>query len=49
MNEIRTLKINGQIYFVGIDVAKALGYEVPKKALFDHVDEEDKVVLSKKV
>ncbi len=47
--EIRTIEIDGQPYFVGIDVAKALGYEVPKKALFDHVDEEDKIVLSKKV
>ena len=47
--EIRTLEVNGQPYFVGIDVAKALGYEVPKKALFDHVDDEDKIVLSKKI
>ena len=43
-----TIEIDGQIYFVGVDVAKALGYEVHQKALSDHVDEEDKMVLSKK-
>ena len=46
--EIRTIEIDGEIYFVGIDVAKALGYEVYQKALSDHVDEKDKMVLSKK-
>ena len=40
--EIRTLKIDGEIYFVGKDVAKALGYQNTKDALKNHVDEEDK-------
>ena len=39
--EIRTITIDGQIYFVGTDVARALGYTNPWKALKDHVDTED--------
>lgn len=34
--EIRTLEENGAVLFCGSDVAKALGYAVPRKALFDH-------------
>lgn len=34
--EIRTLNENGVPLFCGNDVAKALGYAVPRKALFDH-------------
>lgn len=41
---IRTLKINGEPYFVGRDVAEILGYSNSRKALADHVDEEDKRV-----
>lgn len=41
--EIRTLEINKEIYFVGKDVADILGYQNSSKALFDHVDEEDKL------
>ena len=33
--------------FVGKDVAKALGYSNPRKALLDHVDEEDKGVTKR--
>ena len=32
----------GETFFVGKDVAKALGYKNPQKALRDHVDEDDK-------
>ena len=39
--EIRTIEIDGEIYFVGTDVAKALGYTNPRKALKDHVDKDD--------
>ena len=39
---IRTLAINDEPWFVGKDVAVALGYENTAKALRDHVDEEDK-------
>lgn len=39
---IRTLEVNGEPYFVGKDVAEVLGYTNPRKAIIDHVDEEDK-------
>ena len=42
--EIRTVKINGEPYFVGKDVAAALGYSNPRKVIGDHVDDEDKGV-----
>lgn len=42
--EVRTVFINNTIYFVATDVAKALGYSNPQKAIRDHVDEEDKRV-----
>lgn len=41
---IRTIEINGEPYFVGRDVATILGYSNPRKAIGDHVDEEDKGV-----
>lgn len=34
--EIRTAEIDGKPYFVGTDVAKALGYSNPRKAILDH-------------
>ena len=40
--EIRTVEIDGKPYFVGADVAKALGYKRGTKAVQDHVDEEDR-------
>ncbi len=39
---IRTTVIDDQIWFVGKDVAEALGYENSRKAIRDHVDNEDK-------
>ena len=39
--EIRTLEINGQIYFVGVDVAKALGYAKPRNAIAKYVSKDD--------
>lgn len=41
---IRTTTIGEQPYFVGKDVAVILGYSNSRKALIDHVDEEDKGV-----
>ena len=41
---VRTTTIGGQPYFVGKDVASILGYANTRKALIDHVDEEDKGV-----
>lgn len=34
--EIRTVEIDGKIYFVGIDIARALGYSNPSKAVIQH-------------
>lgn len=34
--EVRTVEIDGKPYFVGTDVAKALGYSNPRKAILDH-------------
>ena len=41
-NQIRVLKINNEPWFVGKDVAIILGYSNTRKALIDHVDDEDK-------
>jgi anti-repressor protein len=43
--QIRTFTGNdGEPWFVGKDVANALGYTNPQKAIRDHVDEEDRTV-----
>ena len=41
---IRVVVIDGEPWFVGKDVAEALGYQNPQRAIRDHVDEEDKGV-----
>jgi prophage antirepressor-like protein len=41
---VRTTTLGGQPYFVGKDVADILGYSNSRKALIDHIDEEDKGV-----
>lgn len=40
--EVRTLLIDSEPWFVGKDVAEALGYSNSRKAIQDHVDDEDK-------
>lgn len=40
---VRTAAINGEPFFVGKDVAEILGYSNTRKALTDHVDDEDKL------
>lgn len=40
--EIRTVQLNNETYFVGKDVAEALGCERATKAIQDHVDSDDK-------
>lgn len=40
---IRTVVIGNEPWFVGRDVAVALGYENTRKAIADHVDDEDKL------
>lgn len=42
--QVRTVEIEGEPWLVGKDVAEALGYTNPRKALADHVDEDDKGV-----
>lgn len=42
--QVRTLVIDGEPWFVGKDVAEILGYSNTRKALADHVDDEDKGV-----
>ena len=37
------MEIDGQPWFVGKDVADALGYKDLKHSILDHVDEEDRV------
>lgn len=42
--EVRTVTVNDEPWFVGKDVAQALGYQNPQKALRDHVDDDEKTV-----
>ena len=37
-----TMVINGEPWFVGKDVAEVLGYRLARKALYDHVEDDDK-------
>lgn len=39
---VRTIEVNNEPYFVGKDVAEILGYSNSRKAIGDHVDEDDK-------
>lgn len=41
--EIRTVEVNNEPWFVGKDVASVLGYANTRKALADHIDDEDKL------
>ncbi len=43
--EVRTMVIHGEPWFVGKDVAEVLGYVFPRRALYNHVDEEDKTTV----
>ena len=43
--EIRTILINDEPWFIGKDVATALGYSNTRDALMAHVEEEDKGVV----
>ena len=44
-NEISVIKSKGEIWFRGKDIAKALGYWIPHKAIREHVDPEDRSSL----
>lgn len=41
------IEIDGEPWFAGRDVATALGYANPRKALADHVDSDDKGVTKR--
>lgn len=43
LGNVRALEIDGEPYFIGKDVATALGYTNTQKAIRDHVDNEDKL------
>lgn len=40
--EIRTIELDNEIYFVGSDIASALGYSNARDAISKHVEDEDK-------
>ena len=42
--EVRTVLLNDEPYFVGKDVAEILGYERADNAVRNHVDEEDRLM-----
>ena len=44
--DIRAIEKDGEPWFVGKDVAEALGYNNTRDALYKHVDEEDKGVAN---
>ena len=41
---LRTVEIDGVVWFVGKDVAEALGYSNTSKAIITHVADEDKII-----
>ena len=44
-NEISVIKCRDDIWFRDKDIAKALGYSIPRKAVREHVDPEDRLSL----
>ena len=44
-NEISVIKSKGEIWFRGKDIAKALGYSIPRKTIREHIDPEDRSSL----
>lgn len=43
--EVRTVVVNGEPWFVGNDVAKALGYQKPDQAVRTNVSKEDSILV----
>ena len=43
--KIRTVEIDGEVWFYGNDVARVLGYKDPSKSIRQHVDQEDRKTL----
>ena len=46
-NRISAIKSKGEIWFRGKDIAKALGYSIPRKAIREHIDPEDRSSLER--
>lgn len=44
--EVRTVEINGEPWFVGKDIADALGYQNGSRDIDRHVDEDDKATVA---
>ena len=44
--QVRTIEIDNEPWFVGKDVAEALGYSNTRDALSKHVDEDDKATVA---
>ena len=44
--EIRTVELNGQVWFVGKDVTDVLAYQNNRDAIRVHVDDEDKAAVA---
>lgn len=44
--EIRTVEVNGDIWFVGADIASVLGYSNVRDAIAKHIDDEDKATVA---
>ena len=44
--KVRTVVINDEPWFVGKDIAVALGYSNPSNAVVKHIDQEDKTTYS---
>lgn len=44
--DIRAVEVDGAPWFVGKDMAEALGYSNPRDALANHVDDEDKATVA---
>lgn len=47
--QVRTIVKNGEVWFVGKDVATALGYSNPSNAVVTHVDDDDKTTYLNQV
>lgn len=45
--QVRTVELDGQPWLVGKDVAEALEYKNPQRAIRDHVDDEDRGVTKR--
>lgn len=44
--QIRTVEINGEVWFIGKDLADDLGYQNGSRDIARHVDEEDRKIMS---